>query len=137
MGTESWHLKEVNARLTDDLLDQDVVQVLRWNQVSFIVLLVVEHIESEAASLCEDLIDEELVLFIGVGEVNDLLAVIIDVSLVIISVFDRLLWVDKLADVNGAGARELLQMVSQVLKVVAQVVSLADAVFELGLLALD
>ena len=76
-------------------------------------------------------------LFIGVGEVNDLLAVIIDVSLVIISVFDRLLWVDKLADVNGAGARELLQMVSQVLKVVAQVMSLADAVFKLSLLALD
>ena len=76
-------------------------------------------------------------LFIGVGEVNDLLTVIIDVSLVIISVFDRLLWVDKLADVNGAGARELLQMVSQVLKVVAQVVSLADAVFELGLFSLN
>ena len=76
-------------------------------------------------------------LFIGVGEVNDLLAVIIDVSLVIISVFDRLLWVDKLADVDGAGARELLQMVSQVLKVVAQVVSLADAVFELGLFSLN
>ena len=74
---------------------------------------------------------------IGVGEVNDLLTVIIDVSLVIISVFDRLLWVDKLADVDGAGARELLQMVSQVLKVVAQVVSLADAVFELGLFSLN
>jgi len=52
-------------------------------------------------------------------------------GLIIISVNDCLLWGDKLTDVDGRGVCMLLQVISQFLKVIVQVVSLCNLVDEL------
>ena len=54
-------------------------------------------------------------------EVDALLACLIDVGLVIVSFFDGLPWLDQLSDVDCLRASVLLQVISEGLQVVRQI----------------
>ena len=54
-------------------------------------------------------------------EVDALLACLIDVGLVIVSIFDGLPWLDQLSDVDCLRASVLLQVISEGLQVVRQI----------------
>jgi hypothetical protein len=74
------------------------------------------------------------VLFVSVQEVNDFFARVVDVRLVIISVLDALFRRNEFANINCRRPRVLLQMVSQALQVIIQVVGLSNFVYKLLLL---
>ena len=63
-------------------------------------------------------------------KVNNLVAFIIDVRLIIITILDWLLWTDKFTDVDCASICELFQMISQILQVITQVMSLRNIFLE-------
>ena len=55
------------------------------------------------------------------GENNNFLTVLIDVSIVVVPFLDGLLRLDELADVNCASVGELLQVVGKILQVIAKI----------------
>ena len=118
VGAELWHLEEVDARLTDYFLHEHMGQVFLLDFFALFINLVSEDVKGEAAALGEDLVDEELVLSVGVGEMDLLLAAILNVCLVIVSVSDGFLRRDKLANVDSGSVAVSLQVVRQLLHVV-------------------
>ena len=96
----------MDSRLSDDLVDQEMLGVfiyflrfLSFNRFS--CLFWFEDIKGEALFLGEGSVDNELVLFIGMSEVYDLFTIIINVSRVIIVIFDVLLWRDKFTNIRS------------------------------------
>ena len=128
--TEAGNLEEVDALLTHDFIDDHMRQLFLGNDLALFVQLVFEDVESEALLLSKDLVYEELVLFIRMREEHNLLPSLINVSSIIITVFDSFLGCDQLADVDSTGVTELLQVVGQVLQVVTQVLSLSKLLLE-------
>ena len=108
----------MDARFTDYFLHEHVGQVFLLDFFAFFVNLVSEDVEGEAIALGQDLVDEELVLSVGVGEMDLLLAAILNVCLVIISVCDGFLRRNKLANVDSRSVAVSLQVVCQLLQVV-------------------
>lgn len=101
--TEARYLKVMNAGLTHDLLDENMLKVFTLNGVTFFVDLVLEDVKSEATSLRKSLFYEELVLAISVRKVDDFLSLIVYMRLVVVILFDRLLARNQLADVHSRG----------------------------------
>ena len=91
IGAELGHLEEVNARLTYDLFDQNMVTVFLLDNLAFFVCLIIEDVKSETVSLGQDLIDQEFVLWVRMAEIDLLFTIDIDMCLVIISITDRFL----------------------------------------------
>lgn len=101
--TEARYLKVMNAGLTHDLLDENMLKVFTLNGVTFFVDLVLEDVKSETTSLRKSLFYEELVLAISVRKVDDFLSLIVYMRLVVVILFDRLLARNQLADVHSRG----------------------------------
>ena len=137
IAAETRHFVEVDTRLTHDLFNEDMVEFLRLNRLASFINLVLEDVEGQTIALAEHLIDQELVLLVGVGETNDFLTSFIDMSLIVVTVFDELLWCHELTNVHSRGFRELLEVVRQVLQVVVEILCLCNLLNELLLDRLD
>ena len=134
--SEAGHLEEMDAGFTHDFLDQNVLKVIRLDRVAVIIDLVVKDIESEATALVQHLVDEETVLLVRVREMDELLS-LIDVSHIVISVLDGLLWRHKLADIDSRCIGECLQVISEILEVITQVMGIGNLGLEGSLLVLN
>ena len=98
----------MDALLTDNFLDDDMLELLLGDDLAFFINLVFEDVESKTLLLSEDLVDKEIMLIICMREENNLLSSFINVSLVIITVLDGFLRCNKFADVDCTGVTELL-----------------------------
>ena len=127
----------MHARLTHDFLDQDVIKLVRFNWLTFIIKLVIEDVKCESTSLGKLLIDQERVLLICMGEMNNLIAFIIDMRLVIISFLNGLLWAYELANVDCRRICELFEVIRQILQIITKIMSLSDVLLEFILFILD
>ena len=93
--------------------------ILDWLTISINFWLPIgKDIESKTFTLFKCLIDQETVLSVSMREMDALIACLIDVGLVIVSIFNRLLGLNKLSDVDCLRACVLLQVICEVLKVV-------------------
>lgn len=137
IAAETRHFVEVDTRLAHDLFNEDMVEFLRLNRLASFINLVLEDVEGQTIALAEHLIDQELVLLVGVRETNDFLTSFIDMSLIVVTVFDGLLWCHELTNVHSRGFRELLELVRQVLQVVVEILCLCNLLNELLLDRLD
>ena len=113
--TKARHFEEVDTWLSNDLLDEDVLEVLALDRVPLLVHLVLEDVEGETTLFVKNLVHKELVLFVCMGEVDDFLRGVVDVGLIIIVVRDRLLRGHELADIDGRRTRVFLEVIGQVL----------------------
>lgn len=91
----------MDAGLADDLLHENVLGVFFLNRLSFVVELIVEDIKGKSTALVENLVDQELVLLVRMRKMNDLLASVVDVCLVVVVIPDSLLLGDQFANVDG------------------------------------
>ena len=137
VGAQSRHLEEVHTRLTHDFLDQDVIKLVRFDWLSFIIQLVIEDVKCEAASLGQHLVDQERVLLIRMREVNDFITFIIDMRLVIVSFLDGLFGAHQFANVDCRSICKPLEVICQLLQVVVKVVGLSDVLLEFILVILN
>ena len=69
----------MDARLTDYFLHEHIRQVFLLDFFAIFIDLVGKYVKGEAVALGEDLVDKELVLSVGVGEMNLLLAAVLNV----------------------------------------------------------
>ena len=116
----------MHAGLAYNLLDDQVLRIIRfdcdWLAIStYLGLLIGKDIKSKTLALIKRLIDHETMLRVRMREVDALLACLIDVGLVIVSIFDGLPWLDQLSDVDCLRASVLLQVISEGLQVVRQI----------------
>ena len=114
-----------------------MIELVRFNWVSLIIHLVIEDVKCEPASFGQHLVDQKGVLCIGMREVNDFIAVIVDMSLVIISFLDFFFRANQFANVDGGSICETFEVVCQRLQMIIEVVSLGDVLLEFILVILN
>lgn len=150
VGAETGHLEEVDAGLANDFLNvngngEGLIDLLHLdNGVALFVelrlnrllgltgLSILKHIEGESLVSGEGHVDDVVVLVVRVAEANNLFGFTVKVGLVVVVLLDGLVGSYQLTDVNGGRLGLGLQVVSQVLELVSEVVSRRNVGVELG-----
>jgi len=151
VGAKPRHLEEVDLLFSYDLrhheelrYDLTLVEFDRRYGVTLVVelnlrldlfalsrgLLLLENVEGKATSRLQNLIDNELVLLIRIPKVNMVRRRLINMSFVVITVFDGLLRLDDLSDINCCRTCARLEVIVQQLQLVAQITRDVNLVVE-------
>jgi len=81
----------VNARFSDNLLDEEVLGSFIYDLFNIrVLLLFLKHVERKTIALLENLIHKELVLAISMRELDDFLSGIVNMRLIIVFISDGL-----------------------------------------------
>jgi len=81
----------VNARFSDNLLDEEVLGSFIYDLFNIrVLLLFLKHVERKTIALLENLIYKELVLAISMRELDDFLSGIVNMRLIIVFISDGL-----------------------------------------------